>query len=294
MYLKIAAAIVLIVFFAVLLEVYRELHCFQTVTYRVTSEKLCGIGKPKKIVFLSDLHNQVYGRKNEPLIEKIREIDPDLVLIGGDMLIGKPDVPYDPALYTVREIAGTVPVFYANGNHEQRMKEVPEEYGDSYEEYKKRLERSGVCFLENETRDFLFERCGVHITGLEIPSRCYTHFHREQLDLGEIRERIGDPEKEVYEILLAHNPSYMDRYLEWGADLVLSGHLHGGIVRIPGLTGLISPAFDLFPKYSGDHYQKDDRDIIVSKGIGIHTVRVRFLNPAEIVVIELSGKNDSI
>jgi predicted MPP superfamily phosphohydrolase len=83
----------------------------------------------------------------------------------------------------------------------------------------------------------------------------------------------------------------MKNYVEWGADLVLSGHLHGGIVRIPGLVGAISPSFEIFPKYSGDLYYEEDTAIVVSKGLGTHTINIRLFNSAEVVVIHLKSDN---
>ena len=101
---------------------------------------------------------------------------------------------------------------------------------------------------------------------------------------------MGKKDSTNYQILLAHNPMYAETYLEWGADLILSGHLHGGIVRIPGLGGVVSPQFRLFPKYSGEHTEKNGKSVVVSKGLGTHTIKIRFLNPAEVVVLHLSGK----
>lgn len=274
----------------VYLEIWRELHTFRVVTYRMTSEKLKGIRESKKVVFLSDLHNQVYGDKNRRLIRKIEEADPDLILIGGDMLVGKKNSYYGPALAFVKAVAERFPVYYASGNHEQRMREIPENYRYSYLEYKKELAACGVCFLENSSAEVLFDGCPVKITGLEIPVKCYRHFYRETLSDQEITERIGTPENHKYQILLAHNPGYMEQYLSWGADLILSGHLHGGVIRIPGIAGMISPSFDIFPRYSGDHYREGDTDIVVSKGLGVHTVCVRLFNPAELIVLEFAGK----
>ena len=108
--------------------------------------------------------------------------------------------------------------------------------------------------------------------------------------MAQIEERIGKADFSKYQILLAHNPIYTDTYLDWGADLVLSGHLHGGIVRLPGLGGMITPQFRLFPKYSGELTVKDQQSVVVSKGLGTHTIKIRFLNPAEIVVLHLQGK----
>lgn len=101
---------------------------------------------------------------------------------------------------------------------------------------------------------------------------------------------IGKADKTEYNILLAHNPVFTPTYLGWGADLSISGHLHGGIVRIPYLGGVITPQMKLFPKYSGELTREGESAVVVSKGLGTHTIKVRFMNPAELVVIHLSKK----
>ncbi len=289
MYLKTLLTAAVLTAAAFCAEVWRELHYFRVVTYKLTSNKLDGIEEGMKIIFLSDLHNQSYGKGNKRLLSRIREEKPALILIGGDMLVSKRDRSYQTALEFVTELSKTAPVYYANGNHEQRMKERPEAYRASFAEYKKLLEEAGVHFLENASQELLCKIGRIRITGLEIPRECYGHFKKKPMPKRAVEDRIGKVKGTDYEILLAHNPAYMKEYLDWGADLVLSGHLHGGIVRFPGGVGAISPAFALFPKYSGDHYREGDKDIVVSKGLGVHTVCVRLFNPAEVVVLELSG-----
>ena len=219
----------------------------------------------------------------------IKDAKPDLIFIGGDMLIGKEDVDYEPALAFVKEIVKMCPVYYANGNHEQRMKENPEDFQYSYETYKETLEANGVFFLENET--YNFSEWNVELKGIEIPLGCYRRFRKGELSVEEIKERIGEPDLSAFEILMAHNPTYMKEYQKWGADLVLSGHLHGGVVRIPGVLGVISPAFELFPKYSGDLYRDGNKFSVVSKGLGTHTFHIRLWNPAEFIVLHLKSCN---
>lgn len=281
-----AVCIILILIFV---EICRELRSFRVTDYRITSKKLKGISEEVKVVFLSDLHNHVYGKDNQALIDAVKKADPVMILIGGDMLVGKNGSSYEPALNTVRQLTDICPVYYANGNHEQRLKEKAGQYEQSYEDYKDALERSGIHFLENDSVECQWGSQKIRITGLEIPLRCYTHFHKETPEAAELTERIGTAKQENFEILLAHNPSYMKEYIAWGADLVLSGHLHGGIVRIPGLMGVISPSFEIFPKYSGDMYREGDTAIVVSKGLGTHTINIRFLNPAEVIVLHFGG-----
>lgn len=270
----------------VFLEVIRELHCFQVTEYVVESDKLTQVGRELCVLFLSDLHNHVYGKENEKLRKAIVEAHPDLILIGGDMLVGKNGKTWTPALEFAKSLPKICPVYYANGNHEQRMKEKPENYDASYEEYKKQLQLAGVHFLENET----VHLDKLNLTGLEIPLTGYRRMKKGNVQFQEIIQRIGEKEGEEFQILLAHNPCYMDLYKAWGADLILSGHLHGGVARIPGVLGVITPGFQLFPKYSGDIYREGEQTIVVSKGLGTHTVNIRFLNPAELVVLHLQGK----
>ena len=277
----ILAAAVLFVF----AEMYRELHTFRVTRYRVASPKLTG---EKTWVFLSDLHNQVYGENNCKLIDAVKNESPDLILIGGDMLVGKNGHSYEPALACVKELVKIAPVYYANGNHEERMKLKPEKYDQSYALYREKLLEFGVHLLENEST-VLSDDSKVRLTGLEIPLECYTHLKRREMPGGAIKERIGNRDPEAFQVLLAHNPSYMKEYLAWGADLILSGHLHGGMVRIPGIGGVIGPDFVLFPKYSGEMRRVGDQTVIVSKGLGTHTIHIRLFNPAEIVVLSLNN-----
>ena len=286
--MKILIITIVVIAVAILLEIRRELSFFKKVNYDV---KIKGLDKNKKVIFLSDLHNHVYGEGNEMLLESIRDENPDYILIGGDMLVGKDGISYQKALDFVKKLPEICKVYYANGNHEQRMKEMPENYDASFEQYKKELEVSGVEFLENRSVDLQWGNKKVRVTGLEIPLRCYTHIHKEVMFQEEITERVGEKQKGSYEILLAHNPSYMKMYLERKSDLILSGHLHGGIVRIPGLVGAISPSFELFPKYSGDHYKEKDTDIVVSKGLGTHTFNIRLFNPAEMVILNFKDES---
>ena len=148
------AVLIMLAVFAALItaEIWRELHSFKVTRYTIESARLPEKGKELRIVFLSDLHNREYGRENERLYQAVQAEHPDLILIGGDMLVGKDGVSYEPALRFVKRLPAICPVYYANGNHEQRMKEEPEEYSDSYIEYRTALEQSGIHFLENESR----------------------------------------------------------------------------------------------------------------------------------------------
>jgi len=243
------------------------------------------------MVFLTDLHNNQYGKDNKKLIEAVTKQKPDFILIGGDMLVGKNNIPYAVAEKFVTALTTICPVYYANGNHEFRMKIYPETYGTAFYEYKEKLKKAGVVFLENSCENIVWHDTPMQIWGLEIPREGYRKFVRADISMEQIAEAIGEANDAQYQILMAHNPMYMELYKKWGADLILSGHLHGGVMRIPFLGGVISPQFRLFPKYSGELKKEGKTSIVVSKGLGTHTIKVRFLNPAEVVVLHINGEN---
>ena len=286
--IKIILIIVAVFIVYCLIEMIRELRDFRVTKYRICSQKLNGIKREKKIIFLSDLHNRMYGEENERLLESIRNQHPDLILIGGDMLVRKDGNFYDKTVHFLAKLPGICPVYCANGNHEQKLKELPDKYEQSYEEYKKALTASGIHMLENASETVKLEEVPVKLSGLEIPLGAYARFGKKELSLKEITDRIGE-HGDDYQILLAHHPGYMKEYLAYGADLILGGHYHGCVVQLPWIGGVISTNFTLFPKYSGGIYPEGEQTAVVSRGLGTHSVPLRLWNWPELIVLELSG-----
>ena len=98
---------------------------------------------------------------------------------------------------------------------------------------------------------------------------------------------LGEPRADACQILIAHNPLYFEEYAAWGADVVVSGHVHGGIMRLPLLGGVLSPNLSLFPKYDGGRFELGKSSLLLSRGLGTHTVPLRIFNPGELVVVEI-------
>jgi predicted MPP superfamily phosphohydrolase len=190
----------------------------------------------------------------------------------------------------MKNLVKIAPVYLGNGNHEQKMREYPEYYNGRYEEYIDAVEELGVHVLENDSTVIICNGTKLSIAGLEVPVKCYTHFKDIPLEMKEITSRIGSADKSVFQILMAHTPVYAEIYKKWGADLTLSGHLHGGIVRLPFIGGVITPQVKFFPRYSGDMYKDETHYSIVSRGLGTHTVNIRYLNRAELVSVVLKEK----
>lgn len=271
----------------VLCEGKRELLFFKIRSYEFTHPDFSKLDSEKKIVVLADLHNKVYGENNDVLLEKIKKESPDLILVVGDMLVGKPKAEFQEAQDFLCQLPSISPVYYGLGNHEQRMKLYPEIYGEGvYVQFREKLKNAGIVFLENERVTLQLDQLEINLAGLELPMTTYQRFRPSKIVGKDIEEIIGKS-SEAFQILLAHNPVYFSAYKEWGADLTLSGHLHGGIVRIPLVGGLITPQALLFPKYSGEMTVEGQQAIVVSRGLGTHTVNFRVFNPAEVVVITL-------
>lgn len=269
-------------------RIFYENSTFRIKRYTICHEKIGRKANGLKIAFLSDLHNSCYGRGNSKLLQAIQDENPDLILIGGDMLIGKNGDYMDNACTLLQNLSMKFPVYYANGNHESRMKFNPDKYEERYQIYEKKLKAMGVSLLCNES--IFLEEQDITITGLELDEYYYQKGKKVMMEESDMEDLVGVSDRENFQILLAHHPEFFEKYSEWGANLVLSGHNHGGIVRLPLLGGVISPQYRLFPKYDGGLYKKDGNDMVLSRGLGTHTIKIRLWNVPELCMIELKEK----
>lgn len=244
------------------------------------------IKKPVKAVVLADLHNKRYGKENERLLQAIDEIRPDMILIAGDILTAKPKASLETAVDLLTKLSGKYPIYYGNGNHEHRLKLYPENYGDMAERYEEALQKIGIRRLVNEHT--VLEESGICIYGSEIDKLYYKRFGIQPMDPEYLKSLLGQPSAEKYTILIAHNPDYFPKYADWGADLVLAGHVHGGMVRVPIWgKGVVSPNVRLFPKYDGGEFTLGKTRMLLSRGLGMHTIPIRLFNPGEVLEVDL-------
>lgn len=256
---------------------------FIVTRYRIEDKR---IKRNCRAVVLADLHNKRYGRDNETLLEAIRECKPDLILVAGDILTAKPGKKLDIALHLLEELARDYPVYYGNGNHEHRLKLYPEVYGDMAERYEAGLKNIGIDRLVNSHVEL--SELGISVYGAELDRFYFKRFRVQHMEPGYLKQILGQPNKGDYTILIAHNPDYFSQYAAWGADLVLAGHVHGGIARIPFVwKGVASPNIRFFPKYDGGVYREGEATMLLSRGLGMHTVPVRLFNPGELIVVDL-------
>jgi predicted MPP superfamily phosphohydrolase len=283
--------IAVIIIAAITAVIWHDIHNFVVRRYEVKTDKIKG---DITFVLLADLHSYTYGKDNERLIKAIDEIKPDGILCAGDMMVGRnakdSEDAFKPGAKLLKNMASKYPVYVANGNHEHNIKISTGTYGNLYDRYKSSLTRAGVTYLDNESA--LFSDKNIRITGLDIEQEYFRKVVKKKMDDDYLNRKLGElkaGDREKFQILIAHNPQYFPEYAKWGADLTVSGHVHGGIIRLPLIGGVISPALVLFPKYDGGKFEIDGKTMVLSRGLGTHTIHVRFYNPAEVSVINIKG-----
>lgn len=270
-------------------------------TYNVQSIQLPKELQHTSFVLLSDLHNRSFGKANQRLINRIRKLAPDFILVAGD-IINKRESSYPSHGFTLlEELAKDYMIYYSFGNHEQSLMQIGKEYegqksSPEYEiyttwvEYIERLKKLGIIFLDNTYALYQKNGQSLCITGVSIGKEYFSWDKVTAMDITYLDALIESKPKDNFRILMAHNPDYFTSYAKWGADLTVSGHLHGGMVRLPGIGGLLSPQAKFFPKYHSGCFEDGGKHLIVSRGLGSHSIMPRLFNIPEIVQVVLESK----
>lgn len=277
------AAVLLLIAAAVIRCMY-ELRTLSVSRYTIRSPKVAP-GDELKAVFLSDLHSCEYGEGNEDLKNLIEKESPDIILIGGDMLVSASAKGDTKTRRFLSRISGVAPIYYAPGNHEKAVESL-KTFRTRNRNYIGFLGSLGIKYLKNETENI---NDSVSVTGLDVAYEYYGKIRPRKMTVQAMTGYLGKTDRSRYNILLAHNPGYFEYYARTDADLVLSGHYHGGSIRLPVIGGIISPQFRLFPDHSKGRFEKNGTTMIVTGGCGSHTVNLRLFNKPEIVVISIEG-----
>lgn len=267
-------------------HICREMSRLEVSRYNIASPLLPEEFHGLKIVQLSDLHNKVFGKNNSLLFDLIKKEEPDIFVMTGDMIShNAPNT--NEFLKLVEKISSICPVYYVNGNHE-----LSDLDSDAFEYIAGKLASFGAVCLDNSYVDISRGNSEIRICGL-----CYTaEYYRgvreykrgwKAFMLTDMINFLGIKEPDKYTILLAHNPLDFDVHAEWGADLSFGGHVHGGLVRLPFINGILSPERRLMPKYKEGVYRIENSFLIANRGLG----RFRVHNPPEIVSVQLLKDN---
>ena len=262
--------------------------------FTVTDSK---IAAPFRILLISDLHSHRFGKKNAELVAKIRDQSPDLIVLDGDIING--DSKNDEiAVELVRALSPIAPVYYSYGNHENAYQEA------GHVDLREDLEAAGAFVLDGQYTDVEVNGNSLRLGGLyeygfdtsmqseEENERAISYLESFVDTAAEVDTAADrDTDTATYLIMCAHRPEsfYCWDYADtWGIDLVLSGHLHGGQVIIPGLGGLYSSLEGFFPPIDYGQYKLGASDMIVTRGLGSSfEVLPRFNNPPEIAVVDV-------
>ena len=234
-----------------------------------------------RIAQVSDLHNAEFGKGNKKLLSLLETCEPDVILLTGD-LVDSRNTDIEIAISFSEKASAIAPTYYVSGNHEARI--------DEYEDLIEGLENAGVQVLKNES--VLLEQSGnsICVAGMEDPSFVtdYLFGDSETVAIDVLSELISD--EDVFTILLSHRPELFDTYVECKADLVFSGHAHGGQFRLPFIGGIVAPNQGIFPEYDAGQFTKGSTNMIVSRGPGNSILPFRINNRPEIVLVELKSE----
>ena len=236
-----------------------------------------------RIVLLADLHATMYGADQQPLLQKIKSQEPDLILLAGDIVV---DSIFDTAtLLFLAGIQDIAAIYYVTGNHEYWGPNA-----DNIQTIRNTILSYGITILSDSYEQIEVNGNSLIIAGVEDPDKvnAVPEYNQEE-SIREAFYNISD--YDCFKILMSHRPENLNLFSEQSFDLVVSGHTHGGQFRIPFLlNGLYAPEQGLFPEFVGGMYIYDELTLIISRGLATHHPRLpRIFNPPEIVTIDLSA-----
>lgn len=221
---------------------------------------LAGLTKECRFVLISDLHNKVYGKNNDKVMEAVRKINPDFIILAGDLVTSKASEDMTPGIELVKALGREYRIYYGLGNHESKLRQCPDKFDDKFDRLMDGIKDKNVFLLDNTSVDI--PEYQIRVTGLDLDLKYFAHFRIRKMEDGYLQKTLPKYDKSKCNILIAHNPDYFEQYARWGADLVLSGHVHGGIMRLPFLGGVIAPSYKIFPKYDGGVFKSENATML--------------------------------
>lgn len=247
--------------------------------------------RERTLVFLTDVHDKEFGPANQELFQAICQEKPDEILIGGDVMISRGEGNLDAAFRLLRGLTSIAPVYYAFGNHEMRLGAEREKYGTQHENLLSEAKKLGVTMLINRNLQIGED---LAVAGINLHPIFYEKLLFKKpvpMPPEYLAGRLGRADKKRMQILLMHSPLYFQEARIWGADLTLSGHFHGGTIRIPGLGGLMTPQYQFLLPWCAGSFQRDGKWMAVGRGLGTHSINIRLNDRPQVLVIRLMPKN---
>lgn len=279
--------ITLILIFIIFMTIYLSNTLILVSKYTITSAKIPLSFNNFKIVQLSDLHSASFGNDNQVLIKKIISLKPNIIVMTGDM-VNSEDKNFDVFLHLAKSVSQKYRTYYVIGNHEQNLKDSKLTFLTN------QLASMGIKVLNNTKIELSNDNEKINLYGMWFNLKYYKDVSNSNtkniyFDETKMQKITGNCDSKRFNILLTHDPLYFETYNEWGADLTLSGHIHGGIIRIPFIGGLLSPERKFFPKYSAGEYHMNSHTMIVNRGLGNGNFGIRIFDNPDISVITLKS-----
>ena len=233
------------------------------------------------IVQISDLHNKEFGKNQGRLLQKVRAVSPDIIVVTGD-LVDRRKYDLDTAMIFIKGAVEIAPVYFVSGNHEA--------WSGDYKNISQRLLSYGVTILDDNKIKLIKNQANIEILGLSDPDFATSNY-MEGTKSSKLKEQLMIlSDDSVFQILLSHRPELIDVYANENIDIIFSGHAHGGQIRIHFIGGLVAPDQGLFPKYTSGAYTQNQSTLFVSRGLGNSIIPVRIFNRPEIVAVTLQSE----
>ncbi|MGG0705474.1 metallophosphoesterase [Bacillus paramobilis] len=274
---RIILLISILVSFSIFL--YSQNNLISKTEVNITSNKIPSSFKGFKILQISDLHNKKFGDNQETLIQKVKSINPDIIAITGDLIDSKS---YDAevSLELIRELVMEYPIYFVTGNHEK--------WSGKYNDLEKELKKHHVTVLRNEHVTIHKGEQKINLLGIDDPAFVAGNRDEGNVVKDEILIAKFEMNPDTYNVLLSHRPEFLAEYANEKIDLVLSGHAHGGQVRLPFIGGIVAPNQGLLPTYTAGLNEKQNTSMVVSRGLGNSIIPQRIFNRPELVVVQLN------
>lgn len=258
---------------------YQQNNSLVTTKITIASERLPEPFKGFKIVHLSDLHQKSYGKNQAKLVHKIKKSSPDLIAFTGDLFDAR-RVDATPSLTLMKELVKVAPVYYVTGNHEGKM--------EGYAPLKQELKKLNVTIMQTDNKEIRRGQDKIYLLGVDDPEvgNVKVQANEVKSTVRKAIERAKEGlDEDSFKVLLSHRPDLFSLYTSTGIDVTLSGHAHGGQIRLPFIGGIYTPGQGFFPVYTKGEYSWNNAHMVVSRGLGPTIFPTRLFNRPEIVEV---------
>lgn len=263
----------LIILIIISTKIYFDTNEYKVNTVQFQSEKIPE-GDELTILQISDLHNKSFGKNNEKLINIAENLNPDIIVITGD-LIDRSTEDFNDIFSVIKNlVAANETVYFVTGNHEWENANT--------RDFLEGLRERNVKVLSNQSTQITAENVSFTLSGIDDASTNHE----------DITAAFQNVDQDLYTILLSHTPSVTEKYEDIPADLILSGHTHGGQVRLPFIGAIVAPDQGFLPKFDKGTFKiGQNQYLYIDSGLGTSVAPIRFLNKSQLSLIKITGSS---